>query len=136
MANVIPFRGVLYDPAVVKDIAKVVATPYDIIDAAYQRVLHDRHPNNVIRLELGLDHPDDGPTNNRYTRAAQSMKEWLATGALRRDSAPSIYLYMIDYRTPSGDAAPRVLKGFLSTVELEEFGTGKIFPHENTRSAA
>jgi uncharacterized protein (DUF1015 family) len=28
------------------------------------------------------------------------------------------------------------LKGFLATVELEEFGTGKIFPHENTRSAA
>ena len=29
-----------------------------------------------------------------------------------------------------------LLKGFFSTVELEEFGTGKIFPHENTRSAA
>jgi uncharacterized protein (DUF1015 family) len=29
-----------------------------------------------------------------------------------------------------------VLKGFLATVVLEEFGTGKIYPHENTRSAA
>ena len=50
---------------------------------------------------------------------------------------PSSYLYMIDYRPPGdSEAAPRVLKGFFSTVELEEFGTGKIFPHENTRSAA
>jgi len=52
MANLSPFRGVLYDPTVVKDVAKVVAPPYDIIDAEYQKALYTRHPNNVIRLEL------------------------------------------------------------------------------------
>ena len=36
----------------------------------------------------------------------------------------------------TGNFPNKVLKGFLSTVELEEFGTGRIFPHENTRSAA
>ena len=30
----------------------------------------------------------------------------------------------------------KLFKGFLSTVELEEFGSGKIYPHENTRAAA
>lgn len=135
MANLIPFRGVLYDPAVVKDIAKVVAPPYDIIDGTYQQALHARHPNNVIRLELGLDEPGDSATTNRYTRAAQCLKDWLTTGVLRRDETPAIYLHTIEYRPPSGEPA-RVLKGFLSTVELEEFGSGRIFPHENTRSAA
>jgi len=28
------------------------------------------------------------------------------------------------------------MRGFLSLVKLEEFGTGRIFPHENTRAAA
>lgn len=138
MAHLTPFRGVLYDPAAVKDVANVVAPPYDVIDAKHQKALHERHPNNVIRLELGLDKPGDSPTENRYTRAAGLLKNWLAQGALRRDTEPSIYLYTIDYRPPSGDAAggSRVLKGFFSTVELEEFGAGGIFPHENTRSAA
>jgi uncharacterized protein (DUF1015 family) len=138
MANLTPFRGVLYDPRAVKDVANVVAPPYDIIDATYQKALYERHPNNVIRLELGMDEPGDSPTNNRYTRAAGLLKEWLKAGALRRDTHPSLYLYMIAYRPPSGDetAHTRTLKGFFSTVELEEFGTGRIFPHENTRSAA
>jgi len=70
MANLIPFRGVLYDPGVVKDVANVVAPPYDIIDANYQQTLYERHANNVIRLELGLDEAGDSAADNRYTRAA------------------------------------------------------------------
>ncbi|MBI4401235.1 MAG: DUF1015 domain-containing protein [Nitrospirae bacterium] len=138
MAHISPFKGVLYDPRRITDMARVVAPPYDVIDAEFQKTLHARYPNNVIQLELGLDRPDDGPTQNRYTRAASSLRDWLATGILRRDSEPAIYPYTIEYRAPSGEsgAASRVLKGFLSTVELEEFGTGRIFPHENTRGAA
>ena len=138
MANLIPFRGVLYNPAKVPDISRVVAPPYDVIDASLQKELHARHPHNVIRLELGLDEPQDGPGRNRYTRAATWLKDWMAGDVLQRESAPGIYPYMIDYRSPLADAgAPtRTLKGFFSTVELEEFGTGRIYPHENTRAAA
>ena len=138
MANLIPFRGVLYNPAKVPDISRVVAPPYDVIDASFQKELHARHPHNVIRLELGLDEPQDGPARNRYTRAAAWLKDWMAGGVLQRERAPAIYPYMIEYRSPADEAgAPKkTLKGFFSTVELEEFGTGKIYPHENTRAAA
>ncbi|HEX9742478.1 MAG TPA: DUF1015 domain-containing protein [Nitrospiraceae bacterium] len=138
MANLIPFRGVLYNPAKVPDISRVVAPPYDVIDAAFQKALHARHPHNVIRLELGLDEPQDSPGQNRYTRAAGLLKDWLAAGVLERERAPAIYPYMIDYRSPldATGAPPKTLKGFFSSVELEEFGTGKIYPHENTRAAA
>jgi uncharacterized protein (DUF1015 family) len=137
MANLIPFRGVLYDPAAVKDLGKVVAPPYDIIDAEYQRALHARHPHNIIRLELGEDKPGDTPAENRYSRAAAALTTWLSSGVMKRDVDPSIYLLMIEYQPPSSlPGTRRTLKGFLSTVELEEFGTGRIFPHENTRSAA
>ena len=91
MAHVIPFHGTLYNPATVGDVRQVVAPPYDIIDGTLQKSLHDRHPNNVIRLELGYEKPGDSPSNNKYTRAAAALKEWLKSGALRRDSSrPSI----------------------------------------------
>ena len=87
MANLSPFCGVLYDPTVVKDVAKVVAPPYDIIDAEYQKALYTRHPNNMIRLELGIDEAGDSSTHNRYTSASGFLKTWLNQGALRRDAA-------------------------------------------------
>jgi uncharacterized protein (DUF1015 family) len=138
MAHVIPFHGTLYNPSTVGDIRQVVAPPYDIIDHALQKTLHDRHPNNVIRLELGYEQPGDSASNNKYTRAAVALREWLNSGALRRDSQPAIYYHTIEYHPPySAPGTPtKLFKGFLSTVELEEFGSGKIYPHENTRAAA
>jgi uncharacterized protein (DUF1015 family) len=138
MAHVIPFRGTLYDPSTVGDIAQVVAPPYDIIDAAMQRALHERHPQNIIRLELGYEQPGDDTASNKYRRAAASLKEWLRTGALRRDTNPALYYHTIEYVPPYAPpgTATRLLKGFLANVALEEFGTGKIYPHENTRAAA
>ena len=64
MAKIIPFHGTAYDASVVGDITQVVAPPYDIIDTAGQQVLYDRHPQNIIRLELGLDQSGDSPTSN------------------------------------------------------------------------
>ena len=80
----------------------------------------------------------DTTGDNKYLRAAGALKEWLKSGALRRDDKPAIYYHTIEYQPPySAPGTPtKVFKGFLSTVELEEFGSGKIYPHENTRAAA
>src|SRR2546427_6973007 len=134
MAEITPFRSVLYDPAKVADAPAVGAPPSDVIAPAEQTDLYERHPCNVIRLELGQEHPGDGPQDNRYTRAKRFRDEWLRGGVLQRDGRPAIYLYAVEYRLPSG--AVRTMRGFLSLVKLEEFGTGRIFPHENTRAAA
>jgi uncharacterized protein (DUF1015 family) len=138
MAQIYPFRGTLYDPQTVGDVKDVVAPPYDIIDAAGQQALHNRQPHNVIRLELGLDQAGDTPTNNRYTRAAATLASWIQSGALKRDAQPAIYYHTIEYMPPGSDhrGPTKTLKGFLATVKLEEFGSGAIYPHENTRAAA
>ncbi len=138
MAQIIPFRGTLYDPAAVGSVSDVVAPPYDIIDAAGQKALHDRHPQNIIRLELGIDHPGDNAASNRYTRAAETLRAWITGGALKRDAQPAVYYHTIEYAPPSSDArAPRkTLRGFLTTTKLEPLDSGQIYPHENTRSAA
>jgi uncharacterized protein (DUF1015 family) len=136
MAKIFPFRGVLYDPGVVKDLAQVVAPPYDVIDATGQATLYARHPNNVVRLELGREYPTDGPSENRYTRASAYLRNWLQAGVLRRDSKPAVYPYAIEYAAPSTSGVTKVLHGFLALAALEEFGGGQIYPHENTRAAA
>src|SRR5262249_56213032 len=100
MAHIIPFRGTLYDPATVGSVRDVVAPPYDIIDADGQRSLHDRHPHNIIRLELGIDQPGDNETNNRYTRAAQTLQERINIDAKNRDAQPALHYHTTD-NTPS-----------------------------------
>ncbi|WP_121990083.1 DUF1015 domain-containing protein [Nitrospira lenta] len=138
MAQIFPFRGARYDATLAGAARDVAAPPYDIIDAAGQKALYDRNPHNVIRLELGMDQPGDGPTNNRYTRAGATLAQWMQSGALKRDPQPTIYYHTIEYVPPGADPkGPRkTLRGFIATFKLEEFGTGAIYPHENTRAAA
>jgi len=138
MSQILPFQGTLYDTAVVGDIKNVVAPPYDIIDAAAQKALHDRHPQNIIQLELGLDQAGDSPTHNRYTRAAVTLRDWLKSGVLKRDTQPAMYYHTIEYLPPySAPGAPtKILRGFLAVAKLEALDSGHIYPHENTRTAA
>lgn len=138
MSTIIPFHGTRYDGKVVGDVKEVVAPPYDIIDEAGQKALHDRHPHNIIRLELGLDQPGDGASTNRYTRAGSTLSDWLKSGALKRDAQPTLYYHTIEYTPPYAPAGSptKTLKGFLATVKLEALDSGHIYPHENTRSAA
>lgn len=138
MSTIIPFHGTRYDTTVVGDVTQVVAPPYDIIDVAGQKALYDRHPHNIIRLELGLDQPGDGPANSRYTRAASTLRDWLKSGALKRDAQPTLYYHTIEYTAPYAPSGSptKTLKGFLATVKLEALDSGHIYPHENTRSAA
>ncbi len=138
MAQIIPFRGTLFDPATVGAVQDVVAPPYDIIDAAGQQALYDRHPHNIIRLELGLDQAGDNQASNRYTRAADMLRNWLKKGQLKREAQPAIYYHTIEYAPPgSASSTPRqVLRGFLVTTKLESLDSGHIYPHENTRAAA
>lgn len=138
MSQIFPFQGTYYDQTVVGDIGQVVAPPYDIIDTAGQKSLHDRNPHNIIRLELGLDEPGDTAAYNRYTRAASALQSWLQTGALKRDDQPALYYHTIEYSPPyaAPDAPRKLLRGFLALVKLEALDSGHIYPHENTRAAA
>ncbi len=45
-----------------------------------------------------------------YTRAAKSLKEWIAAGVVVKDAAPSLYAYFQEYTVP-GTNDRRVRKG-------------------------
>jgi uncharacterized protein (DUF1015 family) len=132
MSHLIPFRGVLYNPDRVDDISRVVAPPYDMISPGEQQALHDGDPFNLVRLTLGFRFPEDTREDNRYTRAARTMESWLGEGVLVRDNEPSIYVYDQEYSLGEGQNYLR--RGFIALAHLEEFGGGRIFPHERTFS--
>src|SRR5215831_10700434 len=131
MADIRAFRAFRYDLGRAGALADVVAPPYDVIDPALQQALYDRSPYNVIRLILNKETPQDTDADNRYARAARSLRDWQAEGVLAQDSARGLYVYHQDFEA-EGRRSTR--KGFLARVRLEPFGKGRIYAHEETMS--
>lgn len=131
MADVHAFRAFRYDLARVGALSDVVAPPYDVIDASLQQKLYDTSPYNVIRLILNKETPADSDSDNRYTRSAAVLRDWMQDGVLAQDSARSLYVYHQDFEV-EGKRYTR--KGVMARVRLEKFGSGRIYPHEETLS--
>ena len=93
MADIRAFRAYRYDLGRVGTLGDVVAPPYDVIDAGLQQALYDRSPYNVVRLILNKEMQGDTDANNRYTRAAQFLRDWQRDDVLVQDSARAIYVY-------------------------------------------
>ncbi|MCI0638531.1 MAG: DUF1015 domain-containing protein, partial [Gemmataceae bacterium] len=103
----------------------------DVIDAHLQEKLYVRSPHNVVRLILNKETPADNERDNRYTRAAQTVRAWQQEGVLAQDSARALYVYHQEFEA-EGKRYTR--KGFMARVRLEKFGAGRIYPHEETLS--
>jgi uncharacterized protein (DUF1015 family) len=131
MADIRAFRAFHYDLGRVGALSDVVAPPYDVIDAPLQRALYDRSPYNVVRLILNRELPTDTETDNRYTRAARTLRDWILDGVLAQDSARSLYVCHQEFEI---DGRKHLRRGFLARVRLEKYGEGRIFPHEETQS--
>jgi uncharacterized protein (DUF1015 family) len=131
MADIRAFRAYRYDLGRVGALSDVIAPPYDVIDPALQQALYDRSPYNVVRLILNKESPQDTAADNRYTRSAHCLRDWLAEGILAQDSARSLYVYHQDFEV---DGKRHTRKGFLARVRLEPFGKGRIYAHEETMS--
>jgi uncharacterized protein (DUF1015 family) len=131
MPDIRPFRGIRYDMAHVGALSDVVAPPYDVIDRALQDRLYESSLYNIVRLELNREQTSDDATENRYTRAARFLREWIKDGVLQEDPHPAFYVV---HQTFEVEGRTFTRKGFLARVRLEPFGQGKIFPHEQTLS--
>ena len=133
MAKIHPFRGVLYNREKISDPEAVMTPPYDVISPEAQERFYQRHPLSMIRLDLGKETSQDQPGDNRYTRAAETFQAWLSDGILQQDADPACYVYRIRYTVP-GSSEKKEIRGFIAALELEEFGSGTVIPHEYTLS--
>jgi uncharacterized protein (DUF1015 family) len=122
MADVRPLRALHYDPA--RDaIADVVSPPYDVIDEEQRAELVRRSEHNVVEIDLPRG---DGP----YGHAADVFTRWRQDGTLVRDDEPAYWVLVQDYTGPDG--RPYTRTGFFARVRVEEYGPGKVRPHERT----
>lgn len=131
MVEVCPFRGWRYDVAQVGDLSDVITPPYDVIDDKQQDDLFKKHPCNFIRLELNREEPGDASPETKYERAAGFWKHWRMDGILRQEHHEALYVYSQEF---TWEGQRFVRSGFLGRCRLEEFGTGNVFPHEQTLS--
>jgi uncharacterized protein (DUF1015 family) len=124
MADVQPLRTVRYEPSAAGPLEDLIAPPYDVIDAELRAELVARSPNNVVEIDL----PEgDG---DRYEHAAATMRDWFGRGLLVREDEPALWALRQGYTGPDGDERTRT--GFFARVRVEEYGPGRIRPHERT----
>ena len=129
MVAVAPFDELLYDPAVVGDLASVTSPPYDVVLPHEQDRLHRASSWNIALVDLGADIA--GAPDEKYTRAGELLSRWREERALVSSGRPCVYAYEMRYRYRG---ARRRLRGVILEVELEPWG-GAVLPHEQTMSA-
>ena len=123
MAEIEPIRALHYDLGKTGGLQNVVAPPYDVIDAKQRAALEARSPYNVVRIDLPQG---DSP----YEQAAAALSSWQADGVIVQDEQAALWVLAQDYTGPDGRARTR--RGFLARARIEEYGAGRIRPHERT----
>ncbi|HZS36282.1 MAG TPA: DUF1015 domain-containing protein [Polyangia bacterium] len=132
MAEIAPFRGILYDPKKAGRADRLLAPPYDVINDADRARLAALDPHNCVRLILPKD-AQGGDSDGKYAEAARELNAWLDEGVLRRDDAPALYRYHQIFKEPGeGGARTFTRKGFICRIRLRRFDEGVVLPHERT----
>ena len=126
MVRIAPFRGVGYSQKKIRDLAKVIAPPYDVISKSEQERLYKKSPYNFVRLDLSQE-------SDSYDAAAHTLNDWLAQGIFERDQEPAIYFSSQRFKLKGGEEKERL--GFFALIELQDFTSGEIRPHEKTHDA-
>lgn len=128
MADIRPFRGLIYDTETSGDIEYLVAPPYDIISPEEQRELLEASPHNIVRLILPQD---PSLTSGAWQEQAHlQFEEWKKAGIFRNSPAGSIYFYRQTFTLSDSSRFSRT--AFISLYKLEDLGHGGIYPHERT----
>jgi uncharacterized protein (DUF1015 family) len=124
MADVEPLIALHYDLEKVGGLQPVAAPPYDVIDAAQRAELLGQSPYNVVEVDL----PRNG--GDPYEHAAATLKSWNDEGIVVRDEQPALWALAQDYTGPDGQTRTR--HGVFARVKVEDYGPGRIRPHERT----
>ncbi|MGC2248319.1 MAG: DUF1015 domain-containing protein [Terriglobales bacterium] len=130
MALIFPFRAWRYAPDRVP-LRQAVTQPYDKITPAMQEGYYAASPYNLVRIILGRRFETDTASENVYTRAAASFREWRQAGVLRQDAQPSLYRYSQTFKVP-GSQVVAERRGFIGLGRIEDYSAGIVFRHEQT----
>jgi uncharacterized protein (DUF1015 family) len=126
VADISPLHALHYDVDRTGGLQPVVAPPYDVIDPEQRAGLLRRSPHNVVEIDLPQA-PDGG---DPYAHAARTLAAWREEGILVTDAEPALWALEQDYTGPDGRRRTR--RGLFARVKVEDYGPGRIRPHERT----
>jgi uncharacterized protein (DUF1015 family) len=126
VADISPLHALHYDLARTGGLAPVAAPPYDVIDPAQRAELLTRSPHNVVAIDL----PRDPAGGDPYAHAAATLADWRANGIVVADRQPALWALEQDYAGRDGRRSTR--HGLFARVRVEDYGPGRIRPHERT----
>jgi uncharacterized protein (DUF1015 family) len=130
MAEILPFRPYRYTSKA-GELPALVTQPYDKISPEMQARYHAASPYNYAHVILGAKREEDSPENNVYTRAAASLRQWLADGILAQDTESGFFPYFQEFTVP--DTGERVTrKGLIALGPVADYSEGIVFRHEQT----
>jgi uncharacterized protein (DUF1015 family) len=129
MAQISAFPALRYDPAKVR-LADVVTQPYDKITPQMQDRYYQSNTYNLVRIILGRPEGQETEHKNRYTDAAECLKNWRKAGIFVQDS-PSIYAYSQRFLVP-GTSEIVERRSFIAAGTLYDYAEKVIFRHEQT----
>ncbi|MBN2808123.1 MAG: DUF1015 domain-containing protein [Deltaproteobacteria bacterium] len=133
MPQIEAFKGTCYNSAIIDDMAKVIAPPYDVITGPAKARLLSNSPYNIIRLILGKAAQEMGGVRaqSEFEEAAATFAQWLAAEVLVRDSQPALYDLEEEFEAVGKRYCRR---GFIGLLKLEE-EKNAVRPHEKTMQA-
>lgn len=118
MAEIKPFRGYTYNQGKIKDIGKVIAPPWDVVDAEAEERLRGLSPWNIIHLiSAGAD----------PAQVKELFEKWIEQGVLVMENEERFYYGRHRF---SWQGKSFVRKGVFALLRLEDFGAGSVIPHE------
>lgn len=109
--------------------AQVACPPYDVVDTEEARRIANGNPRcflRVTRAELESPPGSDPRAPEVYARAADTYRRFKTEGWLRPDARPGLYLYR-QVRAAHAQA------GFVVVYHADDYTSGRIRRHENTR---
>ena len=126
MADISPLRALHYDLDRTGGLERVAAPPYDVIDPEQRERLLALSPYNVVAIDL----PRADPGGDPYAQAAATLRAWRDGGVVVTDPESALWALEQDYTGPDG--ARRTRRGVFARVRVEDYGRGRIRPHERT----
>jgi uncharacterized protein (DUF1015 family) len=126
MASIYPFAALRPVPSAA---AAVAAVPYDVVNAEEARALADGNPLSflhVSRAEIDLPPGTDPYSDVVYERAAENFHDLRARAPLVEEESPAFYVYRLE-------AGAHAQTGVAACFSLDEYESGLIRKHENTR---
>lgn len=125
MPQFVPFSALRYrtDP-----LGEVSAPPYDVLSEEDRRRLAERHPHNIVHIDVPIDGDD------RYRRAGDLLSHWIESKVLISDPSPTFTIYRMQFRDPAGRL--RTTTGVIGGLEVVDEGAGGVLPHERTTPKA